>query len=318
MIAPYWRDERTRLYLGDAHDTLTQLPSGYADCVVTSPPYWGGVRDYGMPGQYGGEPTIGEYVSNLTEVLAEVRRVLADDGTCWLNLGDRYLPAATDDGLARKSLAGVPWRVVIALQDSGWMLRNALVWNKPNALPSSARDRFTCRYEMVFLLVKQEHYYFNLDPLRVRRPPHELSSAFEHGGGHRQGDGHGPKGKYADPRFVSCPRQRHNTPPPTGRRHTAAHALGRNPGDVWTIPTRPFTRAHFAVFPLDLPVRAIAAGCRTGGKVLDPFCGAGTTLVAARKMGRPGVGIDLHADYLDLTAERIREMDPYGGKGGPQ
>ncbi len=169
--APYWRQATTALYLGDARQILSEMPDGSADCIVTSPPYWG-KRDYGVPGQYGREPGPDAYVETLRSTFAEARRVLADDGTCWLNLGDSYsasgggptgkhaylgrnLTAHRAVGATPKNLLGLPWRVAFALQEDGWILRNAIVWHKPNTMPESVRDRLNCRHELLFLLVKQ-------------------------------------------------------------------------------------------------------------------------------------------------------------------
>src|SRR5580692_9993839 len=170
------------LHVGDARAVLSQMPAGSANCIVTSPPYWG-KRDYGVAGQYGHEDSPAAYVATMREVFREARRVLADDGTCWLNLGDSY--SASGGGatgmhaylgphitthraasLSAKNLLGIPWRVAFALQDDGWILRNAIVWHKPNAMPESVRDRLNCRYELIFLLVKSRHYWFDLDPIR--------------------------------------------------------------------------------------------------------------------------------------------------------
>ncbi|MGH3155222.1 MAG: DNA-methyltransferase, partial [Streptosporangiaceae bacterium] len=175
--------KNAQILIGDADRVLATLPDGYADCIVTSPPYWA-KRDYGVPGQYGHEHSPDAYIASLREVFAEARRVLADRGTCWLNLGDSYsVGSATPSGLhayvgtglagrkapgmTAKNLLGLPWRVALALQEDGWTLRNAIVWHKPNAMPESVRDRLNCRHEMIFLLVKSRHYWFDLDPIRV-------------------------------------------------------------------------------------------------------------------------------------------------------
>jgi DNA modification methylase len=180
---PYWRDTTSALYIGDARDVLAGMPDGSADCIVTSPPYWG-KRDYGVAGQYGREPGPESYVATLRAMFDEARRVLADDGTCWLNLGDSYsagggaktglhaylgphLTAHKVAGMSAKNLLGLPWRVAFALQDDGWILRNAIVWHKPNAMPESVKDRLNCRHELIFLLVKQPAYWFDLDPIRI-------------------------------------------------------------------------------------------------------------------------------------------------------
>ncbi len=179
----YYSDPNATLHVGDALDILTTMPEGSADCIVTSPPYWA-KRDYGITGQYGHEADPAGYVATLRAVFTEARRVLASDGTCWLNLGDSYsegngtphglhsyvghgLVGRRAAGLGSKNLLGLPWRVALALQEDGWIIRNAVVWHKPNAMPESVRDRLNCRYELIFLLAKSRHYWFDLDPIRT-------------------------------------------------------------------------------------------------------------------------------------------------------
>jgi DNA modification methylase len=295
------------------------MPSASADCIVTSPPYWA-KRDYRIVGQYGDEPDPAGYVETLRAVFSEARRVLADDGTCWLNLGDSYSSGSTSatglhsylglglagrhaPGMGTKNLLGLPWRVALALQADGWILRNAIVWHKPNAMPESVRDRLNCRYEMIFLLVKSRRYWFDLDPIRIphatrpghssKRPPGKPTR------GQRPGRSRPPKyGPYA-PQVIGAQRYRE------GRRRSA-HPNGRNPGDVWAIPTRPYLGPHFAAFPIDLPTRCIQAGCKPGGIVLDMFCGTGTTGLAALALGRRFTGVELSPAFAALAAERLR------------
>ncbi len=300
---PYYSDDAVTLHHGDALEVLRTLPDASADCVVTSPPYFG-LRDYGQDGQYGLEETPADYVEQLRLVFVEIRRVLADDGTAWLNLGDSYagkanagqqftknrgrnvqpvgLPAQRNM-LAHapyKSMLGIPWRVALALVDDGWTLRNDVIWSKPNAMPESVTDRLSGRHEHVFLLTKGPRYWFDLDAIRE---PHAVAIPGKRGpgGGSESGES---KGLGA-----------------TGERHLYGNAAGRNPGDVWTIPTAPFPEAHFAAMPPALAERCVLAGCRPGGVVLDPFSGSGTTGLAAARHGRRYVGIDLSADYLDLS-----------------
>ncbi|NBE94521.1 site-specific DNA-methyltransferase [Nonomuraea sp. KC401] len=332
MRQPYWHDDQAAIYHGDARQVRSEMPAGSVDCIVTSPPYWG-LRHY-CDGQYGQEPTVEAYVENLRSAFAEVRRVLADEGTCWLNLGDLY--AANSDGCARgadfnprqplvrpkarrsvppKNLIGMPWRVAFALQEDGWILRNAIVWHKPNAMPQSVRDRLSNRYELIFLLVKQRRYGFDLDPIRQPYTGDRPITRRSRSGGTKPNSittPWPPPGKYgttgqdaAGPRHGAAMR-------PTGERHTACHPGGRNPGDVWSIPTRPLKAAHFAAFPIDIPLRAIAVGCRPGGKVLDPFMGSGTTGIAARQLGRTFAGIELNAAYCDLARTRFTDAEGQG------
>jgi|SRR5450755_467660 DNA modification methylase len=318
-----------QLHVGDARDVLATMPDESADCIVTSPPYWG-KRDYGVAGQYGHEPGPAAYVETLRAVFREARRVLADRGTCWLNLGDSYSAgggAATGlhaylgnsltghraPGMATKNLLGLPWRVALALQDDGWILRNAIVWHKPNAMPESVRDRMNCRHELIFLLVKQPSYWFDLDPIRIPhaapRPETSGGQAAAGGTGDRRPPrapvgGRRPGGTSRPPKYGPHTRQvvaarRYGN----DRRH-AAHPLGRNPGDVWSIPTRPYRGPHFAAFPIDIPLRCIAAGCPPGGMVLDPFCGTGTTGLAAMALGRRFTGIDLNPAMTAAADDR--------------
>jgi DNA modification methylase len=292
--------------------------------------------------QYGLEPTPEAYVEHLRAVFAQLARVLVPTGTVWLNLGDCYAsnsngyhvsrPGKANQptyrprpGLANKNLVGMPWRVAFALQDDGWILRNTIIWNKPNAMPESVRDRLSCRYEVVFLLVRQPRYYFNLDAIRepLARPD-ALDKGIVIGGrkGRHAGvgararrRGHTVYGKYADTSaFLQAPGQAMRP----GRRHTAAHPRGKNPGDVWTIPTRPLREAHFAAFPIDIPLRCIKAGSPPGGRVLDPFSGAATTGLAARQLGRTFTGIDLRAEFHDIGIDRLARATPANPAGSDQ
>jgi DNA modification methylase len=305
------------LYVGDASAVLTAMPGQSADCIVTSPPYWG-KRDYGVAGQYGHETTPQAYVDTMREVFSQARRVLADDGTCWLNLGDSYsaggggatglhsylgshITTHRASGLSPKNLLGLPWRVAFALQDDGWILRNAIIWHKPNAMPESVRDRLNCRHELLFLLVKQPAYWFDLDPIRIphtsgtQRAMRERTACPPGGSGSRTRP---PKYGPATPQVTAARRY-------GGHRHTRGHPNGRNPGDVWPIPTHPYKGPHFAAYPIDLPLRCIAAGCKPSGTVLDPFAGSGTTGLAAIQLGRKFTGIDLSPDFARLAADRI-------------
>ncbi len=328
MTAPYYADDTVTLWQGDALEVLRRLPDSSADCVVTSPPYYG-LRDYGVEGQYGLEETPAAYVEQLVAVFSEIRRVLADDGTVWLNIGDSYAGKANGgatfdrhrghghkagiiapqrNNLAHapyKSLLGIPWRTALALIEAGWTLRNDVVWTKPNAMPESVEDRLSGRHEHVFLLTKGPRYYFDLDAIREDRKyptPPLLSGQY----------GHEISGGAADPwsqrgsRFGGNPQSAFTT--------GEYKSDGRNPGDVWTIPTAPFPHAHFATMPPALAERCIAAGCRPGGTVLDPFSGAGTSGYAAGRLGRRYVGIELSAESLDLSLRtRLRQASLLDG-----
>jgi len=284
--------------------------------------------------QYGLEPTPEAYVEHLRAVFGQLARVLAPAGTVWLNLGDSYSanssghPTAGEPHQQRrragsKNLLGMPWRVAFALQDDGWTLRNAIVWHKPNAMPESVRDRLSCRYELVFLLVRSRRYHFDLDAVRqpLARPealgegivigdrkPAGAGTAAGIGPSARR-RGHTVYGKYtATAPFAG--RAPGAALRPTGRTHDRVHPRGKNPGDVWSIPTRPLRAAHYAAFPVDLPDRCIAAGCPPGGTVLDPFSGAGTTALAAVHHGARYVGIDLNEAFHRLALDRLGLPQP--------
>lgn len=306
MSEPYYQDGSVCLWLGDALRVMEGMPESSVDCVVTSPPYYG-LRDYGVDGQIGLEDTPDEYVDRLAAVFHEVARVLSDDGTLWLVLGDSYASSpSTDRGehsqmrgrkhaqaqtetagrlkrfdRPRKSLLGIPWRVAFRLQDDGWILRSEIIWHKHNSMPESVRDRPTRAHETVFLLSRGEHYYYDAYAVRqplaessVRRLSQDVSA--QHGSDRLPGKDNGPM-------------------------KAVGSALGRNLRDVWDINTTPFTGAHFAVFPEALPATCIRAGCRPGGIVMDPFSGSGTTGLAALKAGCRYVGIDISRNYLDLS-----------------
>lgn len=314
-LTPYFHDDQITLYHGKALDVARRLPSGSVDCIATSPPYFN-LRDYGADGQYGLEPTPAEYVANLRDLFAELRRVLTDDGTLWLNLGDTYSTRAdasagptsgrsrphvmpgrinTTANIGRKQLLGIPWRVAFALQDDGWILRRDIVWEKPCAKPESVTDRPSSRHEYVFLLTKSPNYWFDLDAIRE---PHAATSV-KRVAAHRS-----PTGRAArEGRPYVGEGQRE-----TMRLDQMNHPRGRNPGDVWSISTVPFPHAHFAVMPPTLAQKCVVAGCKPGGTVLDPCNGAGTTGMAAQRTGRRYIGIDINADYLDLSLRtRLRD-----------
>lgn len=329
MITPYYQDESVSLHHGDALDVARALPAGGADCIVTSPPYFG-LRDYGEPGQYGLEDSPAEYVENIRALFAELRRVLADDGTLWLNLGDSYYsgrgnpgPNADDrknvtrcgwvrpvdrtgQGWAKpKDLLGIPWRVAFALQDDGWALRNDIIWHKPNAMPESVADRLSGRHEHMFMLAKNRRYFFDLDAVRektVTAREAALTWDRQEQCVPGQKSQHRPGRTWAQRAANGAPARRGIDPAAAqGDSNFATAPSGRNPGDVWEIPTQPFPGVHFAVMPPKLAQRCIAAGCKPGGTVLDPFSGSGTTGMAAQRLGRKYIGIDLNAEYLELS-----------------
>lgn len=258
---------------GDARDVLALLPDRSVQCIVTSPPYWG-LRDYGIAGQIGLESSVELFLKKLVLVFRNARRILKDNGTLWLNIGDSYTsgnrgwrapdkknPARamsvrpdTPQGLKPKDLIGVPWRLAFALQQDGWYLRSDIVWNKPNAMPESVKDRPTRSHEFLFLLSKHEQYLYNHVAVQEVRD-----------------DGHGK----------------------------------RNRRSVWSVNTEPFRDAHFATFPPALIEPCILAGSNPGDYVLDPFFGSGTVGVVSGWHRRNFVGIELNPDYLSLAARRL-------------
>jgi len=293
------------ILIGDNRETLKTLDAGIAQTCVTSPPYWG-LRDYGDEDQIGLESTPDEYVAELVAVFREVRRVLADDGTLWLNLGDSYaaggmsnpsgkstlkggkdrgasgysLSRTAPAGLKPKDLVGIPWRVAFALQADGWYLRSDIIWHKPNPMPESVTDRPTSAHEHVFLFAKSERYFYDADAIA------------EQATGRASGNG-----------FVRDHRIAHGK----GSENHWEGAETRNARNVWRICSKPYSGAHFATMPPALAKRCILAGSRVGDTVLDPFFGSGTTGQCAEKLGRGWVGCELQEDYADLIKERTAQ-----------
>ena len=291
---------------------LATLPEESFACCVTSPPYWG-LRDYGVAGQLGLEDTPEAYVANLVDVFRGVRRVLRDDGTLWLNLGDSYAATskgsgglksmqptnagsfydATFDlsacGLKSKDLVGIPWLVAFALRADGWWLRSDIIWSKPNPMPESVTDRPTKAHEYVFLLAKSERYFYDAAAITDRSVTADPRRPYEPGRVAGRGNGHD--------------RRR-------GNETRASDASVRNARSVWTIVTEPFAEAHFATFPQALARRCILAGSPEGGTVLDPFSGAGTTGVVAVKHARRYVGVELSPDYAAMASARLERECP--------
>lgn len=326
---------------GDALAMLRTLPDQSVQCCVTSPPYWG-LRDYGVPGQIGLESSPQEYVAALLPIFQEVRRVLRNDGTLWLNLGDSYIgyhgnkkvhgSAPSDkpgcrenmrptsvraNGLKAKDMAGIPWRVAFALQDAGWYLRCDCIWAKPNPMPESVQDRPTRAHEYLFLLSKSERYFY--DHEAVREPAVATNTHDYTGQGGYQAPGHpihkGNRNQCDAERAVT----RYSVRPGVdtkggnqGRGEITYSRYTRNRRSVWTIPTSPFPDAHFATFPPNLIRPCILAGCPAGGVVLDPFFGAGTVGVVCVEEGRRYLGIELNPEYVDMAEQRIAQARPHG------
>ena len=325
-----------RILTGDCRDVLRTMPSGSVHCAVTSPPYFG-LRDYGVAGQIGLEPTPSAFVEQMVAVFRDVRRVLRDDGTLWLNLGDSYAndgkwgghtggkhaealhcsPIGRNKkytGLKPKDLIGIPWRVAFALQDDGWYLRFDIIWHKPNPMPESVTDRPTSAHEHVFLLAKSERYFFDADAVAegLRTDPKERYEERAKITGRGTQGAAGARGNDRDKSGGFPPRNR--GVPPRHAAYASSDQSGlddvgrggrRNIRNVWTIATQPFSEAHFATFPPALIEPCIKAGCPAGGTVLDPFFGAGTTGLVADRLGRDCIGIELNPDYAAMARRRI-------------
>jgi site-specific DNA-methyltransferase (adenine-specific) len=267
---------------GNALAVLQSLPSASVQCAITSPPYWG-LRDYGIDGQIGLEPSLGQFLDQLTLVFSELRRVLADDGTLWLNIGDGYTSGnrgyrATDrknparamatrpptpDGLKPKDLIGVPWRLAFALQEDGWYLRSDVVWNKPNAMPESVKDRPVRSHEYLFMLTKSEQYFYNHEAVKEE---------------------------------------------------TGNEGLRRSRRSVWSVNTKPFLGAHFATFPAELIRPCVLASSKPGDFVLDPFFGSGTVGLVSQEENRRYLGIELNPEYVRLANDRLQAAQPNATK----
>ncbi len=304
-----------RILQGNVLDRLKDLPDRSIQCVVTSPPYWG-LRDYGSDGQLGLEETPEEFVENLVKVFREVKKVLKDDGTVWLNLGDSYngsgkagnknseyykkhtefgKPAKNKDkigiptnvkGLKPKDLVGIPWRVAFALQQDGWYLRQDIIWHKPVPMPESVQDRCTKSHEYIFLLTKSAKYFYDADAIGEQTITQDNSNR---------------------DRDIT---RLNNTPGRTrmGGLKTNNYEK-RNKRSVWTINTQPYKEAHFAVFPEKLPEMCIKAGTKKGDTVLDPFFGSGTTGWVAQRLGRKWIGIELNEEYIKIAEKRFAQQD---------
>ena len=298
-----------QIHTGDCRQILATLPDACVNCCVTSPPYFG-LRDYGHTGQMGLEATPEEFIAGMVEVFREVRRVLRDDGTLWLNIGDTYCSTApgtrnaaqtkgsatnsdqwansrplTPEGMKPKDLIGIPWMLAFALRTDGWYLRQDIIWSKPNPMPESVQDRCTKSHEYMFLLSKGPRYHYDAaaiaEPLSASSMSRLAQNVSEQAGSDRV----------------------------PGKTNGAMKAVGsteaRNKRSVWEVSTQPFRQAHFATFPPALVEPCILAGCPHGGTVLDPFFGAGTTGLVADRHQRDCIGIELNPAYAEIAQRRI-------------
>jgi len=309
------------IYNDDAIASLKKLDTKSINTCITSPPYWG-LRNYNdEEKQLGMEDTPEEFVDNLVEVFREVKRVLRDDGTVWLNLGDSYASTTkgsggktnstlnakrdvfgnlSDDrksqpsmkktknfdlkkiGLKAKDLVGIPWRVALALQQDGWYLRQDIIWHKPNPMPESVKDRCTKGHEYIFLLSKSPKYYFDNEAIKE------------------------------DAKYPAGANSPHKIKAVDNVYSANLQKIGANPKrnkrSVWTVTTKPFKGAHFATFPMDLIEPCVLAGCPEGGVVLDPFAGSGTTGIVAANHNRNAILLELNKEYIELAIKRINKQ----------
>ena len=293
------------IIVGDCMNVIKDIPEKSIDCCITSPPYWG-LRNYDQDDQIGLEESPDEYVAKMVELFRGVHHALKDDGTLWLNLGDSYVAGATGslgnhtgseygfdsshktqqegfrrpdkkvDGLKSKNLVGIPWRVAFALQADGWYLRQDIIWHKPNPMPESVTDRCTKAHEYIFLLTKNQKYHYDNEAIKEDA----LYAGVPRGGS---------TNRYEQNNFGGDNKQ-YDT---------------KNKRSVWSVPVKPYKIAHFATYPEDLIEPCVPAGCRQGGTILDPFAGAGTTGLVAKKNGCNFIGIELNPDYAEIARKRI-------------
>lgn len=324
--------KRNVIHHGNCLQVLKTLPDNSIDCCVTSPPYYG-LRNYGVAGQIGLEETPELFVTELVKLFEDVKRVLKPTGTLWLNLGDSYAGsgkgAATHPGtnekwkqgtnkgthnaahsfksdlVKPKDLIGIPWMVAFALRGAGWYLRQDIIWNKPNPMPESVTDRCTKAHEYIFLLSKSPKYYFDPDSIKTeskdaiadlkrinkqtwsnKNTPDKLRNGLR------------PRSKFGNRNGALNHLQ-------AGNEYFALEKANKR--SVWTVNTKPYSEAHFATFPQELIIDCIKAGCPEKGIVLDPFMGAGTTAVVAKKLGRDFIGIELNEKYIELSQKRLQD-----------
>lgn len=288
-----------QIITGDVLEVIKELPDCCCSTCVTSPPYFG-LRDYGADGQIGLEETPDQYIERLVAIFREVRRVLKDDGTLWLNIGDSYADKAAG-AAKRKDLNGIPWLLAFALRSDGWYLRADIIWHKPNTMPESAKDRPTRAHEYIFLLSKSPDYFYNAEAIKEPAagfPGSENPNARRRGNTKTFRGGNAYTHNQAAENSASVERESHGlVPNETGK---------RNRRTVWTIATRPYKGAHFATFPEELVRPCILAGSRPGDTILDPFCGSGTTGAVAIQESRDFIGIEINPEYSEMSEQRIR------------
>lgn len=300
---------------GDCIEKLKEIPDGIVDCCVTSPPYYG-LRNYGVDGQIGLEDTPDKYIQKLVDVFREVRRVLKDDGTLWVNIGDTYngnkkgnteyvknptlfekqeeFQKTLWHGAKQKDLIGIPWMLAFALRSDGWYLRQDIIWAKPNPMPEPVRDRCVKSHEYIFLLSKSQRYYFDYEAIQ-EEANHKIgqNTNIRFGGS-----------KYGDNDDVHYQTKSGNVWSP----HYDEDHIVRNKRDVWTVSTQGVQDAHFATYPEKLIEPCILAGSNVGGVVLDPFFGSGTTGRVAARLNRSYIGIELNPEYIGIAKNRTSNL----------
>lgn len=298
---------------GDCRQLIPTLKPESVDCIITSPPYFN-LRDYGMLGQIGAEKTITDYIAALTDVFSKARSILKPNGTLWINIGDSYAGSGKGKGsfdpkyadgrckdtmiytnwsetnIAPRNLMGIPWKLAFSLQDNGWILRQDLIWSKPNAMPESVANRCTKSHEYIFLLSKEQTYYFDIDSIK-ETARYDVKDSPKINKNRR----------YGGKKYTQTPDKFYRTKSGKAYSYTGT----RHPRSVWNIPTQPFKGEHFATFPEELVRRCILAGCPKGGTVLDPFCGSGTAGKVAYDLGREFIGIELNPQYVAIAQKRI-------------
>lgn len=308
---------------GDALEQLRTLPDQSIHCCITSPPYYA-LRDYGVAGQIGLESTPEEYIERLVRIFHEVKRVMRDDGTLWLNIADSYSGSGkgawknkerqketykvepgspqtrvrtTQGNIKKKDMIGIPWMLAFALRTDGWYLRQDIIWYKPNCMPESVKDRCTKSHELIFLLTKSSQYYFDYQSIQEpayttdRTAPRGSQGSFTKHSGRRKQD------LVPDKRYIGFNSRYFSTPP----------SMMRRKRDVWAVSTVGYNGAHFATFPPKLVEPCLLAGCPVGGTVLDPFLGSGTTAEVAQQLNRNCIGIELNRNYKVLIDTRLKQ-----------
>lgn len=296
--------ELNKIYNEDCLQGLKRLPDNSVDCCVTSPPYYA-LRDYGVDGQIGLEETPEEYIRKLTDVFMEVYRVLKPEGTLWLNIGDSY---------SEKNLIGIPWMLAFSLRNAGWYLRQDIIWHKPNPMPESVTDRCTKSHEYIFLLSKSQKYYFDYEAISEpcadqNRTNYQSGSRSNGQNKDRNDNDLGERSKLWKPRTKNCQYDGQQPNTMHLRREQGLpdkEYTVRNKRDVWSVNVKPDSAAHFATYPEELIMPCILAGCPSGGVVLDPFMGSGTTARVARKLNRHFVGFELNPEYCKIIKKKIQ------------